>query len=50
VVLIYLLGHHEPMMFVYFVLALIVLVGPLAYVAGRDSRIDDIARRRRYHG
>jgi hypothetical protein len=28
----------------------IILVGPLALLAGRDSRIDDEARRRRYLG
>ena len=38
------------MMFVYFVLAFIVLVGPLAYLAGKDSRIDENARRHRYFG
>jgi len=31
-------------------IALIVLLAPLAYVAGADSRIDDVARRRRFHG
>ena len=31
-------------------LVVIVLVGPLALLLGRDSRIDDVARRRRYHG
>jgi hypothetical protein len=29
---------------------LILLVGPLALLAGRDSRIDDIERRRRFLG
>jgi hypothetical protein len=29
---------------------LIVLLVPLAYVAGADSRVDDVARRRRFHG
>jgi hypothetical protein len=28
----------------------ILLVGPLALLAGRDSRIDDVARRRRELG
>jgi hypothetical protein len=32
------------------VLLFILLVGPLALLAGRDSRIDDRARRRRYLG
>jgi|GEM_PF-3046034 hypothetical protein len=31
-------------------LVLILLVGPLALLYGRDSRIDDSARRRRYRG
>jgi hypothetical protein len=31
-------------------LMLIIALAPLAYVAGADSRIDDIARRRRYNG
>ena len=37
-------------MFGYLLIAFLVLVGPLAYVAGADSRIDEIARRRRYNG
>jgi hypothetical protein len=28
----------------------LLLVGPLALLGGRDSRIDDAARRRRYQG
>jgi len=28
----------------------VVVIGPLALLAGRDSRIDDEARRRRYLG
>jgi len=31
-------------------LTLLLVVGLLAVVAGVDSRIDDIARRRRYNG
>jgi hypothetical protein len=31
-------------------LALLLVVGPLAIFAGVDSRIDDVARRRRYGG
>jgi hypothetical protein len=50
VVLIFVLRHHERMMFGYFLIALIVLVGPLAYLAGKDSRIDENARLRRYRG
>jgi hypothetical protein len=37
-------------MFGLILIALIVLLAPLAYVAGADSRIDDVARRRRYDG
>ena len=37
-------------MFMYFVIAFIVLVGPLAYLAGKDSRIDEKTHRRRYLG
>jgi len=32
------------------VLLFVLLVGPLALLAGRDSRVDDAARRRRYQG
>jgi hypothetical protein len=41
--------HHEGM-FGLIVIALIVVLVPLAYVAGADSRIDEVARRRRYSG
>jgi hypothetical protein len=34
--------------FTFIVLAFLLLVGPLAYFAGADSRIDDVERRRRY--
>jgi len=37
-------------MFGYFLIAFILLVGPLAYLAGTDSRIDENERRRRYLG
>ena len=37
-------------MFAYFLIAVIVLVGPLAYLAGKDSRIDENERRRGYFG
>jgi len=43
------LMHYESM-FGLILIALIVAFVPLAYVAGADSRIDDIARRRRYNG
>jgi hypothetical protein len=32
------------------VLVFVLVVGPLALLVGRDSRIDDAARRRRYLG
>jgi hypothetical protein len=31
-------------------LVFVLVIGPLALLAGRDSRIDDTARRRRYLG
>ena len=34
-------------MFGYVVIAFLLVVGPLAVIAGADSRIDDVARRRR---
>lgn len=37
-------------MFGYILIALLLVVGPLAYFAGADSRIDEVARRRRYGG
>jgi hypothetical protein len=38
------------MMFAYFLIAFVVLVGPLAVVAGRDSRVDENDRLRHYLG
>jgi len=32
------------------VLVFLLVVGPLAVLAGRDSRIDDVDRRRHYQG
>jgi hypothetical protein len=32
---------HHVTMFGYFVIAFILLVGPLAYLAGKDSRVDE---------
>ena len=32
------------------VIALLLLVGPLAVLAGADSRLDDVDRRRHYTG
>jgi len=37
-------------MFGLILIALIVILAPLAVFAGADSRIDDVARRRRYNG
>jgi hypothetical protein len=37
-------------MFAVIVIAFLLVVGVLAVVAGADSRIDDVARRRRYLG
>jgi hypothetical protein len=37
-------------MFAFIVIAFVLVVGMLAVVAGADSRIDDVARRRRYLG
>ena len=47
--LIEVVGHHEVMVGLIFIV-LIVLLVPLAYVAGADSRVDEVARRRRFHG
>ena len=41
--------HNEDMFGLIFI-ALIVALVPLAYLAGADSRFDEVARRRRYHG
>jgi hypothetical protein len=48
-VLIEMIVHHG-VMFAFIVIAFVLVVGMLAVVAGADSRIDDIARRRRYLG
>ena len=37
-------------MFGYVIIAFLLIVGPLAYFAGVDSRIDEKSRRRRYQG
>jgi hypothetical protein len=42
-------GHHEAM-FGLILIAFIVVAAPLAYAIGADSRIDDVARRRRFNG
>jgi hypothetical protein len=49
-VLIFWARHHEPMVFAYFLIAFIVLIGPLAVVAGKDSRLDENDRLRHYRG
>jgi hypothetical protein len=43
-------GWHHEGMFGVILLALLLVVGPLAIVSGVDSRIDDVARRRRSNG
>ena len=45
-VLMKLMPHHVDM-FGFVLLTFILVVGPLAYFAGADSRVDDVARRRR---
>jgi hypothetical protein len=42
-------GDNMPMFGLIF-LSLIVALAPHAYIAGADSRIDEIARRRRFNG
>ena len=42
--------RHDEDMFGFVILALLLVAGPLAVVAGADSRIDEHARRRRYNG
>jgi hypothetical protein len=42
-------SHHEDM-FGYVLIALLVLAGPLAVLAGVDSRIDEKSRQQRYSG
>ena len=42
-------GHHE-FMFGFFLVVAIVLLAPIAYFAGADSRVDEVERRRRYNG
>ncbi len=37
-------------MFAFILLTLLIVVGPLAYFAGVDSRVDDVDRRRHYTG
>ena len=42
--------RHNEVMFGVIFLTLLLVVGILAVVAGADSRIDDVARRRRDNG
>jgi hypothetical protein len=42
-------GHHE-LMLGFLLVAAIVLLAPIAYFAGADSRVDEVERRRRYNG
>jgi hypothetical protein len=41
-------GAHHESMFGYILITLLVIVGPLAYLAGVDSRIDERSRERRF--
>jgi hypothetical protein len=41
-------GAHHEAMFGYILITLLVIVGPLAYLAGVDSRIDERSRERRF--
>jgi hypothetical protein len=43
-------GSDDRDMFGVILIALIVLVAPFAYAFGVDSRVDDVARRRRFNG
>jgi hypothetical protein len=42
-------AHHESM-FGFILIAAIVLLAPIAYFAGAESRVDEVERRRRYSG
>jgi hypothetical protein len=42
--------HHELMLGLLLIAVIAVLVPVVAYVGGADSRVDDVARRRRYNG
>ena len=43
-------GAQDEAMFGYLLITLLLLVGPLAYFAGADSRVDERSRERRYSG
>jgi hypothetical protein len=42
--------EHNELMLGYILIAVLVVFLPLAYLAGADSRIDEVNWRRRYHG
>ena len=42
--------RHDVVMFGFILIALLAVFLPLAYLRGADSRIDEVARRRRYNG
>jgi hypothetical protein len=42
-------SHHEDM-FGYVLITLLVLAGPLAVLAGADSRVDEKSRHQRFSG
>ena len=44
------ISRHDEVMFGLIVIAAIVVLAVLVYTAGVDSRVDDVARRRRYNG
>ena len=39
--------RHTELMMAFVIVAFILVIGPLAVVAGADSRYDEVARRRR---
>ena len=41
-------GHHVCMLG-FIIIVLLLIIGPLALVAGVDSRVDDVSRRRLRH-
>jgi hypothetical protein len=44
------ISRHDEVMFGLILIAAIVVLGVLIYTAGVDSRVDDVARRRRFNG
>jgi hypothetical protein len=43
-------GAHHDFMFGFILIAAIVLLAPIAYFAGAESRVDEVERRRRHSG